>query len=539
MERLISFVGLFVMMGLAWLMSAHKKRVSMRVVVGGLLLQIVFAFLVLKTAPGRWVFQTSGDIVTTMLSYVDEGSKFVFGPNFKQTFFAFSVLPTIVFFSALMSILYYLGVMQFVVKYMAIAMQKTLGTSGAESLSTAANIFVGQTEAPLVIKPFIAKMTDSELMAIMVGGFATIAGGVLAAFVGMGINATDLMTASVLAAPATLVIAKIMQPEVDEPVTKGDMNYDVEVTADNLVHAASEGAADGVKLAINVAGMLIAFMALIAMGNGLLGWVGDQFNFYVRGIAYADSPNWSIEWILSYLFYPLAWIMGIESKDCAPAGELLGLRLIASEFNAYERLSGWLDTGTVALTDRSVALITYALCGFATFASIGIQIGGIGPLAPERTKDIARLGLRAMLGGNLASFMTACVAGVFLTQDDFADRRASFATKTIERKAEAEKKLLEEQEKIRVQIKKAFPDLKLPEAIPSPPLKNPVDPPAVPPKDPAVPASPAPGAPVPAVTDPATTAPPAKEGAAADTPAKAPSSNEPAAKDTGPPPPGK
>ena len=414
------------MLFLAWCMSAHKTKISMRIVLGGLAIQFVFALLVLKTDLGRSFFQEVGGVFTVLLDYVDVGSDFVFGKGFREHYFAFKVLPTIIFFSSLMSLLYYLGVMQAIVKVVAIAMQKTLGTSGAESLSASANIFVGQTEAPLVIKPYVAKMTQSELMAVMVGGFATIAGGVMAAFIGMGINATDLLTASVLSAPAALVVAKIMQPEVEEPLTRGTVKLDVEKNGDNMIHAAANGAADGVKLAINVAGMLIAFMALIAMFNGILGWVGEQWYWYVNGRLPAEAPHWSLEAILGFIFSPIAWLIGVNWDNCDEIGQLLGIRLIASEFNAYTQLSDWLRSGSPALEARSVALATYAMCGFSTFASIGIQIGGIGPLAPERTGDLARLGLRAMLGGNLASFMTACMAGMLLTEADFVEREQRF-----------------------------------------------------------------------------------------------------------------
>lgn len=417
-DRWISLLGLGVMLFLAWCMSAHKTKISLRIVLGGLGLQLVFAFLVLKTEPGKEFFNFVGGLFNSLLGYVDKGAVFVFGPTYLDHRFAFSVLPTIIFFSALMSLLYYLGVMQFVVRYLAVAMQKTLGTSGAESLSAAANIFVGQTEAPLVIKPYIALMTKSELMAVMVGGFATIAGGVMAAFIGMGISATDLLTASVLSAPAALVVAKILQPEVDEPVTRGTVKLDVEKNGDNLFHAAANGAADGVKLALNVAGMLIAFLALIAMFNGIFGWVGGQFG-------YVGDAAWSLEKTLGVIFYPIAWLIGIPNNDCERMGQLLGIRLIASEFQAYTVLAEWIkpDSGMTPFSPRSTALVTYALCGFSTFASIGIQIGGIGPLAPERTGEIARLGFRAMLGGNLASFITACVAGLFLTETDLANRK--------------------------------------------------------------------------------------------------------------------
>jgi CNT family concentrative nucleoside transporter len=358
-----------------------------------------------------------------MLGYADQGAEFVFRitgqkddpalPPYYSLLhtFAFRVLPTIIFFSSFMSVLYYFGVMQWVVRVMAVAMQRTLGTSGAESLSTAANVFVGQTEAPLVIKPYIATLTRSELNAVMVGGFATISGGVLAAFVGMGIDAGHLITASVISAPATLLIAKIMEPETERSVTLGHVTVPIERVGVNAVEAAALGAADGMKLAINVAAMLIAFLALLAMVNGLLGWIGMQFGYTTsKGL-----PVWKLETALGYLFAPLAWAMGIEWKDCLPAGQLLGLKMAANEFIAYDELGKWMKPGSaVQISARSQQLLTYALCGFANFGSIGIQIGGIGGMAPQRTSDLAQLGLRAMLGGTLATCMTACVAGVLL-----------------------------------------------------------------------------------------------------------------------------
>ena len=414
--RCISFVGLFVMIGLAWLMSSHKRKVNLRIVFGGLLLQVTFALLILKTGPGREVFDSLDLFFRTLIGFVDDGSAFMFNvngrpgdaslpPNYTLLrTFAFGVLPTIVFFSALMSILYHVGVMQLVVSVLARVMQVVLRTSGAESLSAAANIFVGQTEAPLVVKPYVDTMTRSELMAVMVGGFATIAGGVLAAYVGMGIDAGHLMTASVISAPAALLIAKVMQPEVEEPQTLGEVKVTVEKTTVNVVEAAAAGATDGMKLAINVAAMLIAFLALIAMGDAIIGWCGNWFD-----------QQWTIAKLLGYVFAPLAWIMGIESKDCLAAGELLGVKLVATEFVAYLRLGEWMKPdSSVELSERTQVILTYALSGFANFGSIGIQIGGIGGIAPDRRADLARLGLRAMLGGMLACCMTACIAGVLV-----------------------------------------------------------------------------------------------------------------------------
>ncbi|MDX1962882.1 MAG: nucleoside transporter C-terminal domain-containing protein [Pirellulales bacterium] len=413
--QLISLGGLFLMLFLAWLLSANKTRVDLRLVILGVLLQLAIGYIVLNTAQGYHFFNILGNCIVVVLDNVDAGAEFVFGPRFHEFHFAFKVLPTIIFISSLMSILYYLGVMQAVVKLIAFVMQKTLGTSGAESLSAAANIFVGQTEAPLLVKPYLKMMTQSELMAVMVGGFATIAGGVMAAFIGMGISALHLLTASLLSAPAGLVIAKIMQPEVEEPLTRGTLDVQLEPSGENILHAATNGARDGLLLALNVAAMLIAFMALISLANDLVYLVGTYFH--------AENV-WTIEQGLGYIFAPLAWCMGIEWKDCEKVGSLLGIRVLLSELNAYALLSEWiprdfskpnLDEKSLVIGIRSQIIATYALCGFSTFASIGIQIGGLGALAPNRQKDFARLAFRAMLGGNLASFMTACVAGIFLS----------------------------------------------------------------------------------------------------------------------------
>lgn len=413
MERWISALGLFSMVGVAWLLSSHRRCVPWRVVGGGLFLQFALGLLVLKTTLGQSVFVVLGRFFQGVLDYVDVGSEFVFGEGFGEHFIAFKVLPTIIFFSSFMSILYYLGIVQRLVSAMAWLMQRTLGTSGAESLAAAANVFVGQTEAPLVVRPYISGMTQSELMSLMVGGFATIAGGVLAAYVGMGISAEHLLTASVISAPAALLIAKVLEPEVDRPETLGQVQLKVERTATNLIEAAANGAADGLKLALNVGAMLIAFVALIAMANACVGWIGSQFN-------YVDQHAWTIEKGLGFSFYPFAWLMGIPEHECPLAGQLLGTKIVVNEFFAYERLGEIVSSGSELpeiqrqLSQRSVTILTYAMCGFANFASIGIQLAGIGGVAPERKTDLARLGLRAMIGGNLAAFMTACVASLLL-----------------------------------------------------------------------------------------------------------------------------
>ncbi len=406
MERVISFFGLFAMMGLAWLMSAHKRRIPWRTIVTGLALQFSFAWLTLSTAQGRRVFATLGDIFTGLLGFVDAGSLFVFGipgetaqqsPLLRT--FAFGTLPSIIFFSALMSVLYHFGVMQ---RVAALVMQKTLNVSGAESLSVAANIFLGQVEAPLVVRPYLDTMTRSELMAIMMAGFATVAGGVMAAYVKMGIDAGHLVTASVIAAPASIVIAKIMQPEVEEPATRGRAVVEVETQTVNAIDAAAAGALDGLKLAVQVAAIIIAFLALIAMLRFGVAWILGLFGY-----------DLTLEHLLGYLFAPFAWVMSIEPADCRKAGELLGMRTISNEFITYVQLGELIKDGS-QISPRTQVLLTYALCGFANFGSIGVQIGGIGAMAPDRQRDLARLGLRAMLGGTLACFMTACMAGMLI-----------------------------------------------------------------------------------------------------------------------------
>lgn len=420
MERGISLLGLFVMMLLAWAMSSHKRQVSLRIIGGGLLLQFVFAFLILKTEPGAAVFRSIGDAFTSLLGFVDEGSAFLFDvfprPGDTGTLpaqytlwrsFAFGILPTIIFFSALMSVLYYLGVMQLIVSAAAWVMRRTLGTSGAETLSAAANIFVGQTEAPLVIRPYVGRMTLSELNVVMVGGFATIAGGVMAAYVGMGIDAGHLLTASVISAPAALMIAKIMQPETEVSATAGHVQMESQTECVNVIEAAAEGAVSGLKLALNVGAMLIVFVAFVAMGNALVGWIGGQVAAWC---GYAAAEHWTLQLLFGYLFAPLAWLMGVPAEECLLTGGILGTRMVVNEFLAYVQLSGVQDQ----LSPRTYVIMTYALCGFANFSSIGIQLGGIGGIAPARRADLARLGLRAMLGGMLAAFMTACVAGFLL-----------------------------------------------------------------------------------------------------------------------------
>lgn len=411
-HRLVASFGLLAMIFLAWLMSSHRSRFPWRVVIGGLLLQLSLVGLILRTEHGRAFFQRLGDGFERLLGFVDEGCKLVFGDDFTDFYFAFRVLPTIIFFSSLMAVLYHLGIMQLIIRLLARILQHTLGTSGAESLSAAANIFVGQTEAPFVVRPYIPTLTQSELMAIMTGGFATVAGGVMALYIGWGINAGHLMTASVISAPAGLLIAKVILPETGRPTTAGGATADIPRESSNLIEAATHGASEGLKLALNVAAMLIAFMGLIALVDFLLHtsstWVLQQV------LGRNVESGLTLATICGYLFSPLAWLMGIPWSECFAAGELLGYKMFANELIAYDRMKDMLPgtAGAGTISERTTVIMTYALSGFSSFASIGIQVGGIGGLCPERRGDLARLGLRAMLGGTLACCMTACVAGI-------------------------------------------------------------------------------------------------------------------------------
>ncbi|MBT3983610.1 MAG: NupC/NupG family nucleoside CNT transporter [Bacteriovoracaceae bacterium] len=407
MERLISLLGLAVMVLIAYALSANRKKIVWKTVLTGIGLQLIFGAIILNTDAGRSVFEMAKNFFNSILSFTAAGSGFLFGtlvnPGHQSGIgfiFATMVLPTIIFFSSFMSVLYHLGVMKWIVKGCAWVMVRIMGTSGAESLSAAANIFVGQTEAPLVIKPYIGKMTKSELMALMTGGMATVAGGVLAAYVGMGIDAGHLLAASVMSAPAALVCAKLLIPETEVSETAGTLNVDLPVTTSNVIDAAASGASDGLKLALNVGAMLLAFIALIAMLNAIIGWCGGLFGF----------ENLTFQIILGYVFAPIAWLMGVPWGDCINVGSLLGVKMVLNEFVAYDELAKMMAN----LQPRSIAISTYALCGFANFSSIAIQVGGIGVLAPERRKDLAELGMRSLLGGTLACFMTACVAGLFL-----------------------------------------------------------------------------------------------------------------------------
>jgi|SRR5919199_14837 CNT family concentrative nucleoside transporter len=402
MERLISVFGLAVFVGLSYAFSVDRRAVKWSPVLWGIALQLIFAILILKTAPGLAVFKFLGDVVTQFLNFSDAGAKFVFGDNFAEHFIAFKVLPTIIFFSSFITLLYHYGILQRVVQAVAWLMIKTMKTSGAETLSCAANIFVGQTEAPLLIKPYLAAMTLSELHAVMTGGFATIAGGVMAAYISFGVPAHHLIAASVMSAPAALAISKLLYPETEKSLTAGEVEAKLEQVYANAVDAAASGASDGLKLAANVAAMLIAFLGLLAFFNALLGWFGGLISL----------PQLSLELILAYLMAPVAWLMGVPWADCAEVGVVLGKKTILNEFIAYLDLMQLVKQQ--AISERSQIISTYALCGFSNIGSIGIQIGGIGALAPQRQGDLARLSVRAMIAGSLACFMTACIAGMLI-----------------------------------------------------------------------------------------------------------------------------
>lgn len=438
-------VGLAVLIGIAYLFSNNKSKINWKLVGGGLILQFIFAILIIKGealgnyfSPLAWpkdFFRFVSSFFVLILNFTSEGAKFVFGnlaasPGTDGSlgmFFAFQVLPTIIFFASLMSVLYYLGIMQKIVQGMAWVMAKVMGTSGAESLSCTANIFVGQTEAPLMIKPFIKGMTKSELTTIMVGGMATIAGGVMAAYIqilgtsfsathniplaeAQLIFATHLLGASVMAAPAALLISKILFPETEEPETKGSVKVNIEKNASNIVEAAANGASDGLTLSLNVGAMLIAFIALIALLNYLLTSVGELFGINVFLIqSYGKPLNFQllIGWVLQWL----AFAIGVPWSEALNFGSLFGTKIVLNEFVAYLEMGRMIESNLFT-DERAILMATYALCGFANFSSIAIQIGGIGPLAPERKSDLSILGLKALLGGSLATLMTATLAGL-------------------------------------------------------------------------------------------------------------------------------
>lgn len=406
MSRFIGIIGLIVILSIAYLISNNKKKINWRLVAIGIGLQILFALLILKFPLGRAAFEGVSSVITGLLEFTKEGSRFLFGDlvdsNKFGFIFAFQILPTIIFFSAFMSVLYYLGIMQFIISILAKGIVKLLGTSGAETLSAVANIFLGQTEAPLVVKPFVSSMTKSELLTIMTGGMATVAGSVMAGYVAMGVNAGHLLAASIMAAPAGLILSKMIFPETETPVTKGKTELKSEKINSNVIDAAAHGAGEGLHLALNVGAMLIAFIAIIAFLNAAIGWIGGLVGF----------PGLSLSWILGRLFAPLVYVMGVPGSDAVAAGNLLGQKIVLNEFVAYTQLADFIKHG--GLSPKAITIMTYALCGFANFSSIAMQIGGIGGLAPERRQEIAQLGIRALIGGALATCMTGTIAGLLL-----------------------------------------------------------------------------------------------------------------------------
>ncbi len=413
MERFICLLGLVVFVSLAWAMSSNRRMFPWRTVLSGLGLQIGLAWLILGTVTGKRVFVYVDRGFNKLLGFANEGASMVFGPlaNGKLMaeklgednafIFVVTVTGTIVLVSALSSLLYHYGILQWVVKGVAWVMRRVMGTSGSETLAAVANIFMGQTEAPLVVKPYLARMTRSELMALMVPGMASIAGGVLAAYVGLGIPATHLLTASIMSAPAALMMAKILLPETEQSETMSGANAEIERESVNGIEAVCHGASDGMKLAINVMAMLIAFVAMVALFNYTL-------SYGLRFVGVNEAKP--LQLVLGWMNAPCAWLMGIPWKDCLTVGGILGERIVLNEFIGYLSLKGARE----ALDPRSYALATYALCGFANFSSIAIQIGGIGALAPSRRGELAQIGLKAMVGGLLACYCTACVAALVM-----------------------------------------------------------------------------------------------------------------------------
>ncbi len=430
--------GLAVLIGIAWTFSNNKKSVDWKLVGTGIALQIAFAAFVLMTTWGSAIFEGLGKVFVTLIGFTTEGSKMILGGFADQDkygfVFIFHALPTVIFFAAFMAVLYHLGVMQWIVRIMAMAITKVMKVSGAETTSVCASVFIGQTEAPLTVRPYINKMTESELLTMMIGGMAHIAGGVMAIYIGMlagtdselqQMYAKHFLAASIMAAPATLLIAKILIPETGVPLTGGNVTVHVEKESKNLIDAAAAGASDGMKLAINIAAMLLAFVALIAMVNYIIGWFGDlhlssyqSLNMLLNdGVVDATqhTVRLNLGLILGYVLAPIAWVIGIEWNDAVIAGGLIGQKVVLNEFIAYLQLSQTpIGDGPGAISENTRLILTYALCGFANFASIAIQIGGIGSLAPERRGDLARFGMRAVLGGSIATLMTATIAGVLI-----------------------------------------------------------------------------------------------------------------------------
>jgi CNT family concentrative nucleoside transporter len=427
MERFTGLLGVILILGLAFLMSNNKKRINYRLVISGLAIQLAMAIFILKVPIGQAMFSKLGYIVTKVLDFSNEGANFVFGilvngKKLDEVFgsgsgfiFIFKILPTIIFVSVLVSIAYQIGLMQRVVSVIAKIVHRLMGVSGSEALSNVASAFVGQVEAQIMIKPYIGTMTKSELLASMSGSMACIAGGVMAVYIAMGVPAPYLIAASLMAAPGALVISKIVFPEVEESQTKGSVKLEIKKQHTNLLDAISHGAGDGLKVSLNVLAMLIGFIALIAMVDYALGWIGR--GMYGANISLAsigiDVQKLSMKEILGSLFSIFAFAMGVPSKDLHEVGGLLGTKIVINEFVAYSDLSSIIKSG--ALSPKSITIVSFALCGFANFSSIAIQVGGIGELAPERRTDLAKLGFKALICGTLASYLSATIAGILIT----------------------------------------------------------------------------------------------------------------------------
>src|SRR6202165_2968006 len=409
MGRFTGILGLVTMLGLAYAFSTNRHAIRMKTVAWGLGLQFVFAVFVLRIDAGRQAFQKAGDVVNPLLSYAFAGSQFVFGELGKQGshlgfYFAFQVLPTIIFIAAFFAVLYHYGIMQFIIKIAAWVMTRVMGASGAESLNVAASIFMGQTEAPLTIRPFLADLTRSELMTVMTSGMAHVSGGIMAAYIFFGIDPRHLLSAVIMTAPGTLLMAKMLVPETEQPKTAGRVIMSAEEEKaekeENLLGAIARGTTDGLHLALNIAAMLISFLALIALVHGIFGGIHNHLGWFPQ----------SLEQIFGVIFAPIAWVIGIPKRDCLMVGDLLGTRMVLNELVAFSMLGAQ----KAALDPRSVTIATFALCGFANLSSIGIQIGGIGALAPNKRSELARLGVRAMLAGTMANLMSASIAGMLL-----------------------------------------------------------------------------------------------------------------------------
>ncbi|XP_029193531.2 solute carrier family 28 member 3-like isoform X1 [Acropora muricata] len=422
-KRFISLLGMLVYVGISYVLSIHRKRIKWRPVLWGMSLQLVFALIILRTSQGFQTFKFLGDTVTRFLEYTDAGSAFVFGDDFETRYVAFKVLPVIIFFSSFISVLYYLGIMPLIISKIAWLMQITMGTSAAESLSAAGNIFVGQTEAPLLIRPFLASLTQSELHAVMTGGLATVAGGILAAFVGVGIQASHLIAASVMSAPAALAVSKIMCPETEVPETLSQETIHFEPPAErNVIEAAAKGASTAITLVANVLAMLITFFAFIAFFNGVLSFLGSMVGY----------PELSFQVICSYVFMPFAFLMGVDWADCQTVGRFLGVKTFLNEFIAYIEMGPFIENrnkmnGGPTISRRSEVIATYALCGFTNFLGLGVLLGGLGPMAPSRQGDMARFAIRSLFAATIACFMTASIAG-FLYDESLEASPAIVAT---------------------------------------------------------------------------------------------------------------